>query len=274
MNVPNEDAPAAAISVVREARPAVAPQAPDVDTGLVRAWMSRAGERVTLLGATGHASIDLRGRLAKVHPGEDRAGAAALLDLAAALVLARARALILRASAVMDPVGWVWLVLGEPADRNWLVRAFTADSAWCVSDGSVLLRSAPLKPEILIAETWHRPEPGRQEGDMAPDAPTAEMCRPLGPVRGVLIAQPASHVGEHVPWRTAGQASLAAALAPAMPPSGIDREGDANTEDLLSGLARRLALYVPFGRHTEPTGLRATARLRAALEYRFDPGRA
>jgi len=226
-NITNDDAPAAAISVARDLRPLNPGSVPQFVSGAVQVWVDEAMARATVLTPTGHARVDFASRLARLHPGTDAQEAAELLSLTAALVLARAGTLVLEASAVIDTTGWCWLTLGQPDDRARLTRAFCADGGRFVSDGRVLVRRLPLKPEQIIVESWYqaaaKPSSAAATGAIASDAALPwDRWRPLSPLRGLLLAG-TSRARTLPQWRSAERDYATTMLLRAVSCTGADR---------------------------------------------------
>lgn len=273
-DISSEDAPAAALSVAWETRPGDPAQAPTREVGCVRVWSIPNAERAILLTPTGHAQVDLRARLARVDPGEDRVAAGALLDVTVALLMARVHAAILNASAIVDGAGWGWLILGAGRERAHLAAGFCEDGFGYVSEGQTLLRRGPLNREVIVAESWHRPPVHLKP--RAPGAPPPlpwERWQPLAPVRGLLLAAPPDAASDpassEAEWVTVAPSEAEAAIASALPYAGIDASGDANISALAAACLPKPAFRVPVDPRLRLSGLHPARRLRALVDGRI-----
>lgn len=270
-DISSDDAPAAALSVACDARPGEPAQAPTREVGCVRIWTMPSAERALLLTPTGHAHVDLRGRLARVDPGDDRVAAAALLDVVVAMLLARVHAAIVNASAVVDSAGWGWLVLGAARERTRLTAAFCEGGFGYVSDGQALLRRGPLNRDVVVVESWHRPPAlVRPRGAGTAAALPWDRWQPLAPIRGILLAMsPAgdpSRSAVEAEWTTAARSEAEAALAAAVPYAGVDAVGDTNIGALTAACLPKVVFRVPVDPRARTAELRPAARLRALVE--------
>jgi hypothetical protein len=270
-DVSSDDAPAVAVSVACDARPDAPAQAPTREVGCVRIWTMPSAERAVLLTATGHARVDLRGRLARVDPGNDPAAAAALLDVTVAMLLARVHSAILNASAIVDHAGWGWLVLGGARERARLTAAFCADGFGYVSDGQALLRPGPLNRDVIVVESWHRPPAGH--GPRSADATAAlpwDRWQPLAPVCGILLATPVGVQPDRravsLEWGAAARSEAAAAFEAAVPCAGVDAEADRNVRALTAACLPKAMFRVPVDPRVRAADARPAARLRALIE--------
>lgn len=270
-DISSDDAPAAALSVACETRPNDPAQLPTREVGCVRVWTLPSAERAIMLTPTGHAQVDLRGRLARVDPGDDRVAAAALLDLTVALLLARVHAAILNASAVVDGAGWGWLLVGARRERARLASTFCEDGFGYVSEGQVLLRRGPLNRDVVVAESWHRPPAQARARSSGAAAPLPwDRWQPLAPVRGILLATssgPDSAGGPNeVEWAVAARSEVEGAFGSAVPYGGVDGVGDANVGALIGACLPKVAYRVPVDPRGQAGDARPAARLRALVQ--------
>jgi hypothetical protein len=175
-----------------------------------------------------------------------------------ALELAREGAALLGASAVADPTGSCWLVLGDAPARTRVTHAFCADGGGFVSDGPVILRRLPLVREQLVVESASaRPA----TGPCARELPVR--WQPISVLRGVLICA-AGDRALRPEWRPASREAVARALrrADALPDE-IGQGGE--RADLLRLCTNRPAFYAPLP-NGDPAAARAVLRLSRALE--------
>ncbi|MEA3247778.1 MAG: hypothetical protein U9Q74_16635 [Gemmatimonadota bacterium] len=270
-DISSDDAPAAALSVACDTRPNDPAQPPTREVGCVRAWNMPSAERVIMLTPTGHAQVDLRGRLARVDPGDDRVAAAALLDLTVALLLARVHAAILNASAVVDGAGWGWLLVGARRERARLASTFCEDGFGYVSEGQVLLRRGPLNRDVVVAESWHRPpaHSSARSSGAAPPLPW-DRWQPLAPVKGILLASATDPdpAGGRNPagWAVAARSELEGAFGAAVSYAGVDGVGDTNVAALIGACLPKAAYRVPVDPRAQAADPRPAARLRALVQ--------
>jgi hypothetical protein len=223
-NPPAEDTPAAAAWLSHSSRPLVPGGPPSAIADGVAVWVDESAERATVLGATGHATVDLRDRWARIDPGSDPRDAVTLFDATVALILGRASVVLLNASAVIDIAGGGWLITGDSKARTALVRAFVADGCEFVSDGVVLVRHSHHQAHAMIVESWHR-------GD-APVSLAGERWRPIAQTRGTIIAQHHGAMSGVANCQGATRADVAAALVNAAPLVDADEA----TREMLTGV--------------------------------------
>jgi hypothetical protein len=259
-NIEDDEAPAAAISVIREPRPVEPPGAPQLVVGSVRVWEVPGSERALALTPGGHARLDFRGALAHLDPGRSVPEADELLTVTSGLILARVGAALLEATALLDTSGWCWLALGAPELRTTLARAFCEDGGNYVSDGRVLLRRAALTTDVIVAESWHY-ERDRREGRALP----WDRWRPLGPVRGLLLVEPGSSRGA-ARWLVAEPQAGEAAVSAAVQFIGADAIADRMVKSLAHTCGKRLALTARIARDAGGHELQPLKKLAAALE--------
>jgi hypothetical protein len=255
----DDDTPLAAMAVRIDARPAEPIEAPRFVRGAVRGWISSDATKATLLTRTGHARLDLVSRLARVHPGHVTDEAHELMSVAAAFILATGGTALLNASAVADPTGSCWLVLGNEADRTRITHAFCADGGGFVSDNRVIVRWIPLVREQLVVDSWTAPP---TSGPCARVLPVR--WQPISSLRGVLICAAGDRALRHA-WPPASRDAVARAIRRADPLAGADIGECDDRAGLFRLCAARPAFYAPVPRG-EPAAARAVLRLSRALE--------
>jgi hypothetical protein len=255
----DDDLPLAAMAVRLDARPAEPFEAPRFVQGRVRGWFAPDAATGTLLAPRGHARLDLVSRLARVTPGPDATDAQDLLAISAAIVLARGGTALLNASAVADPTGSCWLVLGDAAARTRITQAFCADGGAFVSDDRVILRRLPLIREQLVVDAWG---PAPSKGPCSQVLPIR--WQPVSSLRGVLICA-AGDRAARPEWKSASRDAVGRALRRADPLGGTDTGADERHAELMRLCMSRPAFYAPVP-GGDPAAARAVLRLSRALE--------
>ena len=273
----NDASPAAVIAISDEPRPLVPLGAPAWSRGSVVAHITAPG-RVLAVTASGHARLDLGGRLARVMPGDAIPAAHDLLTATCALLLAQSGVAMLDAAAVADGSGWGWLVVGRPDERDAVVRAFTADGGRSMSRRRVLLHRHPLSPDQLVVEGWQSAAAATMP---AFEAAMAEMERgssrprwcPLAPLRGILVvsrtAAPVATAPAATAWRVADRSAVPRLLQDALVCDGVDPAIVPVIAELRDAASRRVAVHAPIDPAAPLGEVRATTLLRRALEDHF-----
>jgi hypothetical protein len=134
-SLPTEHAPAAAVWISKLPPPKDVVGKPLFDSGGIAVWIDEHHERATAIGVTAHAEIDLREKSGRVHAGTDDAELEQLLTLTVRLLLGRAGCLLVDATAIVEPDGGAWMILGAPKARTALACGFVFDGCQFVSDG-------------------------------------------------------------------------------------------------------------------------------------------
>lgn len=264
---PTESSPAAAMWLSRSPRP-LTPGAPaSAMLGGVAVWVDESAERATVIGKVGHATVDLRNRWARLDPGTDREDAIRLFDATTALILGRARYVLVDASAVIDVTGNGWLLVGDAKARTALLNAFVEDGFSFVSDGSSLLRRAHHQPETIVVESWHR-------GTVAGDSPAAggdaepdpgSRWRPVARVQGVVLAH---DVGSSrvTPWHGALRTDVEKAVSQAGWITRADEHGREYLHGVLMANAARPCVRACFDASAPAQSVKPMRALSNALE--------
>jgi hypothetical protein len=169
-------------SAKRETRSGSAP----LVTRGVALWIEDKSDHASLLSPAGHAELDLEERWGSISPRDGTSDLGALLSASTAILMGRAGAVLMDASAIIDASGGGWMVVGPREDRSTLVHAFVRDGFDYVSDDQLVVRGAHHQAGLVVLESWHRPTARARQ-------PAAELprgkWRAMAQLRGVLFAR-------------------------------------------------------------------------------------
>jgi hypothetical protein len=266
-SLPTEHAPAAAVWISKLPPPKDVVGKPLFDSDGIAVWIDEHHERATAIGMTAHAEIDLREKSGRVHAGTDDAELEQLLTLTVRLLLGRVGCLLVDATAIVEPDGGAWMILGAPKARTALACGFVFDGCQFVSDGQLLLRRAHQEPERIVVESWHR----MHASDGATRRPsrgartlTPEVWCPLAPLKGVVVA----HLeGEAAPrWERAKNHETFSAFALATPLLERDSGVVEYLHGLLTSCSQLPSVNAPVNPAQAPTEMDALKQLRNTVE--------
>jgi hypothetical protein len=223
--------------------------------GGVAVWIDEPAGRASLRSPAGFAELDLGERWGRVSPRDGTSELNALLSASAAILMGRAGAAIVDASAIIDTSGGGWMIVGPREDRSNLVKAFTRDGCDYVSDDQVVVRRAHHQAGVIAMESWHR------HSDELP----RENWRPVAQLRGTLLAR-AIVTRTPLPWRAASRDQTLASLLDASPHLSSDPGTEQPMRELLASCTARPAItaLVSRDRQTPPGG--AMRQLAAAVD--------
>lgn len=266
-SLPTEHAPAAAIWISKLPQPKDVVGKPIFDSGGIAVWIDEAQDRATAIGRTTHAEIDLREKSGRVHAGTDNAELEQLLTLTVRLLLGRVGCLLADATAIVEPSGGAWIILGAAEARTALACGFVFDGCQFVSDGQLLLRRAHQDPSRIVVESWHRTpasaeaarRPSRGERTLTPDV----WC-PLAPLKGVVVVRRPDEMAHR--WELAKHHETFSAFAVATPVLERDRAVVEHLQGLLTSCSQLPSVNAPINAAHAPTELEALRQLRNTVE--------
>ena len=270
-SLPTEHAPAAAIWISKMQPPKDVVGKPMFDSDGIAVWIDEHHERATAIGMTAHAEIDLREKSGRVHAGTDDVELENLLTLTVRLLLGRAGCLLVDASAIVEPDGGAWMILGAPKARTALACGFVFDGCQFVSDGQLLLRRAHQQPSRIVVESWHRSHAHAHANDGATRRPsrgartlTPDVWCPLAPLTGVVVAH--RRVDATHRWERAKNHETFGAFAVATPLLERDSGVVEYLHGMLATCSELPSVNAPVNPADAPTEMDALRQLRNTVE--------
>lgn len=223
--------------------------------GGVAVWVDESAGRASLRSPAGHAELDLAERWGRVSPRDGTSELNALLNVSAAILMGRAGAALVDASAIIDPSGGGWMIVGPRENRSALVEAFSREGCDYVSDDQVVVRKAHHQDGVIAMESWHRHR----------DALPAENWKPVVPLRGLLLARTIV-TQTPLPWRAASRDQALASLLDASPHLASDPGTEQPLREMLASCTARpsITALISKGRVTPPGG--ALRQLASAVD--------
>jgi len=219
----------------------------------VALWLDEQSDHAWLLSPAGHAELDLKERWGRVSPRDGASDLGTLLDASTSILMGRAGAVLMDASAIIDSTGGGWLIVGPREDRATLVRDLVRDGLDFVSDDQVVARRARHQEGLILLESWHRPAERACAGHPAPVLPV-ENWKPVAQLRGVLLARTISSRAP-LPWRAVTREQTLESLVEASPHVDSDPAMADTLRELLASCAARPAFVaLSATKHTFPSG--------------------
>jgi hypothetical protein len=244
-----------------EKREAHRGSAPLVTRG-VALWVEDKSDHASLLCPAGHAELDLEERWGSVSPRDGTSDLGALLSASTAILMGRAGAVLMDASAIIDSSGGGWMVIGPREDRSTLVHAFVRDGFDYVSDDQLVVRGAYHQAGLVVLESWHRPTArARQPATALPRG----KWRAMAQFRGVLLARTISS-RTPLPWRAVTREQTLASLVDASPHLHSDPVMVDALHALLASCAARPAFAVLSDRELDYPSGNAVRQLASAID--------
>jgi hypothetical protein len=266
-SLPTEHAPAAAVWVSKMQAPRDVVGKPLFDADGIAVWIDEQHERATAIGETAHAEIDLQEKSGRVYAGTDDGELEQMLTLTVRLLLGRAGCLLVDASAIVEPDGSAWMILGTPKARSALACGFVFDGCQFVSDGQLLLRRAHQEPSRIVVESWHRtasPAGTARRSTRGARTLTPDVWCPLARLKGVVVAQ--RRTGTALSWARAKPQDALGALAEGAPLIERDSGVVAYLHGLLTSCSQLPVVNAPVNPAQAPTEMDALRQLRNSLE--------
>ena len=223
--------------------------------GGVAVWIDETAARASLRSPAGHAELDLAERWGRVSPRDGTSELHALLNVSAAILMGRAGAALVDASAIIDTSGGGWMIVGPREDRSALVQAFANEGCDFVSDDQVVVRKAHHQDGVIAMESWHRHR----------DPLPVKNWKPVAPLRGMLLAR-AIVTRTPLPWRAASRDQALASLLDASPHLASDPGTEQPLREMLASCTARpsITALISRDRATPPGG--AMRQLAAAVD--------
>ncbi len=211
-------------------------------TGGVALWLEEKSDHASLLCPAGHAELDLEERWGSISPRDGTSDLGALLSASTAILMGRAGAVLMDASAIIDTSGGGWMIVGPFEDRSRLVHAFVRDGCDYVSDDQLVVRRAHHQAGVVVLESWHRPTAHSSARQAAAALPFGKW-RPRAQLRGVLLARTISS-RTPLPARAVSRGQALASLVDASPHLHSDPVTVDALRELLASCVARPAFAV------------------------------